>query len=351
LPDHQINIIQMDEVLEVMSDIQFNHEQTAHCESGVISNIFRHYGLHISEPMAFGIGAGIFFGHLPFVKVNGVPGTTYRVMPGAIFKRVCKRLGVKMESQKFSNVEKGMEALDRVLEKGTPVGLLSSVYYLTYFPPAYRFHFNAHNLVAFGKNGENYRISDPIMDDVTEIDPQSLAAARFAKGFPAPKGKMYYPVEVPKEVSFAQPIRDGIKQTCDDMLKIPLPMFGVSGIRFLAKRVKHYPEKVGDRKAVLYLGNIIRMQEEIGTGGAGFRFMYAAFLQEAAGILQREELAVLSQELTRIGDIWRNFAFNAGRVCKSRNVNNVSYTELSEMLMQCAVEEELLFRKLSKVKL
>jgi len=102
---------------------------------------------------------------------------------------------------------------------------------------------------------------------------------------------------------------------------------------------------------VLYLGNIIRMQEEIGTGGAGFRFMYAAFLQESAGILNRGELSELSAELTRVGDVWRNFAFNAGRVCKSRSTNNVSYTELSEMLMQCAAEEEVLFRKLSKVKL
>ncbi|MVT10749.1 BtrH N-terminal domain-containing protein [Chitinophaga tropicalis] len=341
----------MGEVLEVMNDIQFNHEQTAHCESGVISNIFRHYGLHISEPMAFGIGAGIFFAHLPFVKVNGVPGTTYRVVPGAIFKRVCKRLGVKIESQTFSNVEKGMQELDRILETGTPVGMLSSVYYLPYFPASYRFHFNAHNLVAYGKSGENYRISDPIMETVTEIDPKSLAEARFAKGFPAPKGKLYYAVDVPKEISLQEPIRQGINQACHDMLKIPLPMFGVSGIRYLAKRLKQYPEKVGERKAVLYLGNIIRMQEEIGTGGAGFRFMYAAFLQEAAGILQREELSVLSGELTKVGDIWRNFAFNAGRVCKSRAVNNVSYAELSEMLMQCAAEEELLFRKLSKVKI
>jgi hypothetical protein len=52
-----------------------------------------------------------------------------------------------------------------------------------------------------------------------------------------------------------------------------------------------------------------------------------------------------------VGDLWRNFAFSAGRVCKNRTVNNVSYAELSEMLMQCAAEEELLFKRLSKVKL
>jgi hypothetical protein len=334
-----------------MSDIQFSHVQTAHCESGVISNIFRHYDLHISEPMAFGIGAGIFFAHLPFIKVNGVPGTTYRIWPGAIFQRVCKRLGAKMQSQNFSSVEKGMLELDRVLEKGTPVGLLSSVYYLPYLPAAYRFHFNAHNILVYGKNGENYQVSDPVMDHVTEIDPKSLGEARFAKGFPAPKGKMYYPISVPEQVSLQQPIKEGIDQACHYMLKLPLPMFGVSGIRYLAKRLKHYPEKLGERKATLYLGNIIRMQEEIGTGGAGFRFMYAAFLQEAADVLKKDELSTLSRDLTRVGDLWRNFAFNAGRVCKSRSANNVSYAELSEMLMQCAAEEELVFKRLSKVKI
>jgi hypothetical protein len=334
-----------------MSDINFQHVQTAHCECGVISNVFRHYGLNISEPMALGIGAGIFFGHLPFVKVNGVPGTTYRVIPGAVFKRVCNRLGVEMQSQQFSSVDKAMQELDRVLATGTPVGLQTSVYYLPYFPPSYRFHFNAHNLVIYGKGETNYHVSDPIMDTVTEIDPASLIEARFAKGFPAPKGKMYYAKKVPQQVSLEQPIRQGIKQACDDMLKIPLPFFGVKGIRFLANRLKDYPEKVGDRKAVLYLGNIIRMQEEIGTGGAGFRFMYAAFLQEAAGILQKEQLSQLSHELTQVGDIWRNFAFEAGRVCKSRAVSGTSYKDLSQMLQQCAVQEELLFRKLAKVKL
>jgi len=334
-----------------MSEIQFNHVQTAHCECGVISNIFRFYGLDISEPMALGIGAGLFFGHLPFVKVNGVPGTTYRVVPGAIFSRVCKRLGVKMESHTFSSVEKATAELDRVLERGMPVGLQSSVYYLPYFPPSYRFHFNAHNLVIYGKKGENYLVSDPIMEHVTEIDPVSLAEARFAKGFPAPKGKMYYPVGVPKEVNFAAPIKAGIKQTCSDMLNIPLPWFGVKGIRFLAKRLRNYPEKVGDRRATLYLGNIIRMQEEIGTGGAGFRFMYAAFLQEAAGILKRDDLSQMAQELTVVGDIWRNFAFTAGRVCKSRTSTGNGYAELSDLMMQCAASEEVFFRKLAAMKL
>lgn len=330
---------------------QFNHVQTAHCESGVISNMFRHYGLHISEPMAFGIGAGIFFGHLPFVKVNGVPGTTYRIWPGAIFARVCKRLGVKMESRKFSSPEKAKQALDEMVAKGIPVGMQSSVYYLPYFPASYRFHFNAHNLVVYGKQGENYLVSDPIMETTTEIDPESLEQARFAKGFPEPKGKMYYPVNVPQQVDLRGPIREGIKQACYYMLKIPMPFFGVKGMRFLAKRLRDYPAKVGDRRAGLYTGNIIRMQEEIGTGGAGFRFMYAAFLQEASKLLNNPELSAVGHELTAVGDRWRNFAFEAGRVCKARAADDAPYRTLGDMLMQIADAEEKVFTRLSKVKI
>ena len=77
-----------------IAPISFEHHQSAHCENGVISNLFRYNGLPISEPMAFGLGSGLFFTHLPFLKVNGIPGTSYRIWPGLIFKRVSKRLGI-----------------------------------------------------------------------------------------------------------------------------------------------------------------------------------------------------------------------------------------------------------------
>ena len=101
--------------------INFEHNQSAHCESGTASNLLRFHGLILSEPMIFGIGSGLFFGHFPFLKVNGIPGTTYRIFPGLIFSRTCKRLGIKMKKQTFRSETKAMEELDRILEKGMPV--------------------------------------------------------------------------------------------------------------------------------------------------------------------------------------------------------------------------------------
>lgn len=304
----------------------------------------------MSEPLAFGMGAGLFFGHMPFLKVNGIPTTTYRILPGMIFKRLCKQLGVKMYSAKFSNPGSAMDALDRVLDSGRPVGLLTSVYFLPYLPSALRFHFNAHNIVVYGKSGDEYLISDPVMDHVTRISKSDLQLARFAKGALPPKGKMYYPVQVPAQTDFRKAIQWGIHKTSVDMTSIPVPLFGVKGIRFLAERIRKYPQKFEKRKSALFLGNIVRMQEEIGTGGAGFRFIFAAFLQEASIILNEPRLREYSNQMTLIGDQWREFAYRAARVCKEREAGAADYGLLADLMVDCSRQEERFFNQLKKEK-
>jgi hypothetical protein len=169
--------------------IPFDHKLQAHCESGVTSNLLRHYGLPVSEPLAFGIGSGLFFAHLPFVKVNGVPGTTYRIYPGQIFSNVCKRLGITYRSEKFSSAQKGMQRLSENIERGTPTGCQVSVFYLPFLPEVFRFHFNAHNLIVYGQEKNIFHISDPVMEEVVQIEAEDLQKARYAKGYPEPKGK------------------------------------------------------------------------------------------------------------------------------------------------------------------
>jgi hypothetical protein len=329
--------------------IPFDHKLQAHCESGVTSNLLRHYGLPVSEPLAFGIGSGLFFAHLPFVKVNGVPGTTYRIYPGQIFSNVCKRLGITYRSEKFSSAQKGMQRLSENIERGTPTGCQVSVFYLPFLPEVFRFHFNAHNLIVYGQEKNIFHISDPVMEEVVQIEAEDLQKARYAKGYPEPKGRMYYIEKAPPQADLETAIQKGIKQTVFFMKSPPIPWFGVNAISFLSKQIKKYPEKLESRKATLYLGNIIRMQEEIGTGGAGFRFLYAAFLQEAAQITNRPALNELSQEMTEIGDLWRNFAYSTARICKARTSDLVSFEELSQQLLQIYHREKHFYELLEKV--
>jgi hypothetical protein len=327
----------------------FPHRQTAHCESGVIANLLTYHGFPISEAMAFGIGGGLFFAYLPFIRIYGLPLTTFRTTPGSIFSRITKRLGIGIEMKCFKDEQSAMAELDRFLAQGVPVGMQTGVYWLPYFPPALRFHFNAHNLVAYGKKGDDYLISDPVLPEAVVCPAADLARARFAQGALAPKGKMYLITSVPKELDLAPAIRRGIREVCRLMASVPFPLIGTRGIRYMAAQLERWPQKLGDRKALLYLGNLIRMQEEIGTGGGGFRFIFAAFLQEASEVLQEKRLLELSRKMTTIGDMWREFAVVGARHCKGRAANGEGFADMANLLRRCADEEQRLFKELAKV--
>lgn len=327
--------------------IDFTHKQSAHCENGVVSNLMRHNGFEVSEPMVFGIGSGLLFSYLPFLKVNHAPVFTYRVMPGLIFKRFAKRVGVKMKREKFKNPKTAKARLDENLEKNNPVGLQVGVYSLPYFPEEYRFHFNAHNLVVYGKEDSTYLISDPVMEEVTTISTKELDKVRFAKGAMAPKGHMYYPVTFPEQLNLEKAIVKGIKKTCRDMTA-PIPLVGVKAIKLVAKNIRKWPKKIGAKKTNHYLGQIVRMQEEIGTGGGGFRYIYAAFLQESSKLLNNDTLLELSKEMTEIGDQWRNFALEASRIYKNRSVQTDAYNKVADQLEAIAQREAVFFKKLKK---
>lgn len=329
-------------------NIDFAHRQSAHCESGVTANLLSHHGFPCSEAMAFGIGGGLFFAYIPFIKINFLPLTTFRIAPGSLFAKASRRLGVAVKKKTFRKPEPAEHELDRLLEAGHPVGAQTGVFWLPFFPPAFRFHFNGHNLVVIGKEGDDYLISDPIFEETVRCPASDLRKARFAKGALAPKGKLYYVAKMPETFDLTSAIKAGITDVCRVMLKVPLPLLGVRGIRLLADQLFGWPEKLGEKKALLHLGHVIRMQEEIGTGGAGFRFIYAAFLQEAAGVLSNDTLLDLSHRCTDIGDLWRDFALNSSRVCKGRMAVQGSFNDLAEQLRLCAAREKQLFKDLSQ---
>lgn len=330
-------------------DHPFEHRHAAHCESGAMSSLLRHYGLDITEAMAFGLSSAMLFVHIPFLKVEGFPLTAYRATPGTIIRALQNTLGVRMHKERFANPQRGTERLDELLRQGKVVGAQASVYWLPYFPPDMRFHFNAHNMVIYGKEGDDYLISDPVAERPVRCPTRDLQKARFVKGVFAPKGLLYYPTYIPETVDMERAIRKALRKTSFQMLHIPLPIIGVRAIKNLAKRIRALEQHNPDpRYARLYIGFIVRMQEEIGTGGGGFRFVYASFLQEAAKLLGMDKLNEASQAMTAAGDAWREFALLGARFCKKKS--DIPLSQLADAMNYCSQQETEAFRLLESVK-
>ena len=329
-----------------MSD--YRHRQAAHCESGVVSALLTHYGLPVSEPLAFGLASALAFAFIPIVKMAGMPLISYRMWPGAIVKSVRRRLGIPMVRQTFRSQRAGEAALDQALDAGLVVGLQTCIYWLPYVPEQFRFHFNMHNLVVYGREGDDYLISDPLFEMTTRCARADLLRARFARGAMQARGLMYYPQSVPAQLDFAALVPGAIRANRRQMMQPLLPMIGVRGIRYLGRRIVQLERRADrERYLPLYLTHIVRMQEEIGSGGAGFRFLYASFLQEAAGLTGDERLTTAARALTDAGDEWRRFALRATKMVRGREP--LDLRQLQQQLETIADREAGVWNSLADV--
>ncbi len=316
----------------------FVHRQSAHCESGVMSSLLTHYGLPISEAMAFGLAGCLAFAYLPMFKIAGQPLISYRMPPGAIRRGLRRRIGVRMVAERFRRPADGGRRLDELLDQGFLVGLQASAFWLPYFPPEMRFHFNAHNLLVYGRKHGGYLVSDPIFEAPHFCDRADLERARFATGALASRGLLYYLTAPPLPVDYPRAIRKAIRANRRIMTGAPLPIIGLRGIRHLGRNLVAREKMDDPQRLRLFLAHLVRMQEEIGTGGAGFRFLYACFLQEAARELGSDLLHEASARMTQAGDLWREFALRASKMSKQRQPMDAPL--LNRLLNDCADREQ-----------
>jgi len=326
----------------------FPHVHAAHCETGTMHGLLSYNGFHISEPMIFGTGSGLYFAYMPYLKYNSIPFISYRIMPGWLINKFKNRFHIDIVRKKYHSKAEAMDDLDRLLEQNIPVGLVTNLFFIPYFPESFRFHFNNHNMIVYGKENGSYLVSDPIFDVPTTISYEDLATARFSAGLRDLRGNLYHINGTPADYDLKKIIPDAIHETTKSILT-PMPLNGYRGIRYLSKRVKKWPDKLGDKMSKRYLGNIIRMLEEVGTGGSGFRYMYAAFLQESASVMEKDLFLETSAEMTLAGDTWREFAYNAAVICKTEKPPQDMFNAASDILFRCSETEEHVFRKLSKL--
>lgn len=323
---------------------EFKHTHHAHCESGVISSMLTHHGFAISEPMVFGLSNALNFAYIPFVKIGGMPLVAYRSLPKSIVKNIRKNLKIEMKMQTFSSQKKGEDRLDMLLSEGKIVGAQGSMYWLEYVPDELSFHFNAHNFLIYAKDDEKYLISDPVFSEAVKCSKKSLSKSRFSKGAMAPKGLLYFIESIPKEIDLKPIIAKNIKKLSKDMLSPFVPIAGIKGIRYLARSILKLRSR-DKRYAKLFLGNIVRMQEEIGTGGAGFRFMYASFLQEASELFEGDMiLSDASEMMLEVGDEYREFALAIAKSIKSKK--EIDFKKISDMLLDISKHETKVYKKL-----
>jgi hypothetical protein len=155
---------------------------------------------------------------------------------------------------------------------------------------------------------------------------------------------MFYIDPLPKDFSQKIDLRpavlEGIKETNKNMLLRKLKFFGAKGIHYLASDIRNWPKKYTQQKIDNQLLWDYRILERAGTGGSGYRYIYADFLKEAAVLFQSEVLEECGNMYSKAADCWRQFTVGCNRYI-SRKV--ITLNEMADFIDEAAEYEKKSF--------
>lgn len=331
----------------------YPNERRMHCETGVLVNMLEYYGYNISEPMTFGIGGGMYFLYFPWMKLYGFVLPVLRSKPTNILRHFAPRMHLGYHEKSYGNdKERAAKELDELVAKGVPVGLVVNLIGLKYLNDiGFELDYNGHHIVVVGKEGTQYIIADmdeKLPDDsYVTLDEVRMPLVRFRDGISAPHGRMFYidplPANYAETVDLKSAIIEGLKEACRNMLSIPMPWFGSKGIHFMANDMRKWEKKHDQELIDLTLLWYYRLIEQAGTGGSGYRYIFADFLKESAEIFQSEVLADSSDIMRKAADCWRAFTVDCNRYL---NKTGVTLNEMADIIDEAGNNEYKAFKKL-----
>jgi len=260
-----------------------------HCETTALGVLLSHAGLHLSEPMTFGLGAGLSFVYWDSKKQD-LPFLGGRVKPFALTQNLTQRLGLELRVQETTSAPKAWEQVRASIDRGVPVGLQLDSHDLEYFGS--RVHFAGHVVAMYGYDDERaYLVDTAQQGGGVSTSLESLARARAARGPMAARHRSFT-VEVPERVEPAPErllpaVIPAIVECAEAFLAPPIANLGNRGIHTASKRILTWFDRVEEPERDLPV--IATLMERAGTGGALFRNLYRDFLTECLGLLETRQ--------------------------------------------------------------
>lgn len=281
-----------------------------HCETSALKRVLDYHGLSLSEEMLLGLGGGIGFIYW-YIKMMPSPFIGTRYGKGADFPtNICRRIGAEVTIIETSSSKRGYEELKALLRAGKPTVIYGDMVYLPYLAIPEVAHFGGHAVVVFGLDEERDKvyIYDRGRNPVT-VSIADLAKARGSKFPPFPPKHRLLKIRYPAKIgSLEESIKESIQECCHNMLKPPIKNIGLAGIEKWSKIVAKWTEQF---KGINLLGALMNgfMYIEIsGTGGSGFRSMYAQFLKEASSIIDKPALKEVAEMIRESAAVWSQIA-------------------------------------------
>lgn len=279
------------------------HRPGRHCGSSAIRDLLEFHGLNLTEAFCFGLGAGL---GITYVEQPGTE-TPFMVHVRSMGfeEKVFSTLGVPFRWQSWQDQAEAADALDAHLEAGRPALLLTDIYHLPYFNSST--HFPGHAIVAWrhSDDGATILVSDTERPDLLPVPRSKLAQARFSLLPPFIHfGSLFAPEKMALEVTPFR-VRQAIVDNAWALTQGGGQKEGVAALRYWIDDLGRWAACENWPWLLRFAYQLI---EKRGTGGGGFRTMYAEFLDEVEDMLPEARQANLAALMRDSAVAWSALA-------------------------------------------
>ncbi|MFH8659752.1 BtrH N-terminal domain-containing protein [Streptomyces afghaniensis] len=277
---------------------------TQHCETSALGVLLRHQGLDLSEPMLFGLGAGLSFiywdsKNLDFPFLGG------RVKPFELTRNLAAGLGLELVVQETGSARKAWENVATAIDAGRPVGLQLDSYHLDYFTS--KVHFGGHVVALYGYDEHDAHLVDTDQQGgAVSTSLGSLARARAARGPMTARHRSFTLTAAGKVPSLESRIIPAIIECAGAFLDPPIANLGHRGIEKAGKLVPGWLQRTDDPRRDLPQAALL--MEKAGTGGALFRNLYRDFLAECTQMVDSSRLRTGHRLYSEAAGLWTDVA-------------------------------------------
>jgi hypothetical protein len=287
----------------------FAHRPGVHCGSTALSDALRARGLDLSEPMVFGLGAGLGFYYVASPALS--PSHLFVGRQAHLERAACEVLGAVAVERTAGGAAGAWAGVRAAVERGLAPILSTDLAELPYWNT--RTRFGGHRIVVAGFDEARgvALVADTERPGLEEVPLEALDRARASTPppFGAP-GRPWLEVDAPaRPRPLADAVRDALRRQAREALLDADGGAGVSALERFAAELTAWPREARDEADRAWCFRFAyQVVERRGTGGSLFRRLYARFLAEAEGAVPGLAALGLRAEMEAIADGWTRLA-------------------------------------------
>ena len=255
----------------------------------------------MSEAMAFGLGAGLGFQYWDIPENS--PRYSFNGRSSGLERKFFEHIG---QPAQFA-FEWSPEKMATALENGRPILCVTDIYGLPYYQP--QVHFPGHGVVVAGIDLETEEVdlADIASPELLTVHWDHLKAAMSENRPPMiePFQWMASPL-LDKSIINKNSIRAAIQTAVDFMLRSD---HHEEGLHLMPKMIEEMGTKWAKEDDFAWTARFgYQAIEKRGSGGGGFRKLYAHFLEEAADFIPSIQTNGAIGDAFHCGKLWSAYA-------------------------------------------